>query len=95
MINEYDKGTAMQTSTVLGDLYHVAVEWASETGLFRHLSSHVFGVRNSGNTKPLTVIFFSKYLKFNVDFKKQKNIGQNFLVFEIIASELISLNCLY
>ena len=55
------------------------VERASEMGLSRHLSSHVFGVRKSGNTKALTIIFFSKYSKFNVNFQKQKKIEQLFL----------------
>ena len=41
----------------------------SKTGLFRHLSDYVFGGRNFGNTKSMTVIFFSKYLKFIVYFK--------------------------
>ena len=45
------------------------VKWSSEMGLFRHLSDHVFGVSNFRNTKSMTVIFFSKYLKFIVDFK--------------------------
>ena len=34
------------------------VKGSSETGLFRHLSNHVFGVRNFVNTKAMTVIFF-------------------------------------
>ena len=31
---------------------------SSETGLFRHCSNHVFGVRNFGNTSAMRVIFF-------------------------------------
>ena len=50
------------------------VDWAFETRLFRHLSNFVFGVRNFLNTKAMRVIFFSKCLKFNVDFKNaEKN----------------------
>ena len=46
------------------------VEGSSETWLFRHLSNHVFGVRNFGNTKAARVIFFfSKCSKFSLDFK--------------------------
>ena len=40
---------------------------SSETGLFRHLSDYVFGVRNFRKTKSMTVIFFFKYLKFIAD----------------------------
>ena len=58
----------------LGTFTMLLVEQLSETGLFRNLSNHVFGVRKSGNTKALRVIFFSKYSKFNIDFKiAQKN----------------------
>ena len=50
-----------------GTFTMLLVERSSETGVFRHLSDHVFGVRNFGNTKSLRVIFFSKYFKFNLD----------------------------
>ena len=54
----------------LGTFTILLVEWLSETGLFRRLSFHVFGVRNSGNTKSMRVIFFFwKYSKFIVYFK--------------------------
>ena len=36
---------------------------SSETGLFRHLSNHVFGVRNFGIAKPMTVILSFKMFK--------------------------------
>ena len=46
-------------------------EGPSSTRLFRHLSNHVFRVRNFGNTKAVRVMFFfSKYFKFNLDFNK-------------------------
>ena len=45
------------------------LEGSSEAGLFRHLSNLVFGVRHVRNIKARRVIFFSKYLKFNLDFK--------------------------
>ena len=47
------------------------VDGSSETGLFRHLSDHVFGGLNFGNTKSMRVIFFPKYLKFILDFKNE------------------------
>ena len=45
------------------------VDGSSGTRLFRDLSDHVFGGRNFENTKSMRVIFFSKYLKFILDFK--------------------------
>ena len=45
------------------------VKRSSETGLFIDLCDYVFGVPNFGNRKSMRVIFFSKYLKFNGDFK--------------------------
>ena len=53
----------------LGTSAMLLVEGSSETGLFRHLSNHVFGVNNFQNTKAMRVIFFSKCLKFKLDFK--------------------------
>ena len=50
------------------------VEGSSETGLCRHLSDKVFGVRNFRNKKSMRVIFFSKSLKFTVGFK---NLAKN------------------
>ena len=50
------------------------VERCSETGCFRHLSNNVFGVGKFHNTKAMRVIFFSKCLKFNLDFK---NLASN------------------
>ena len=38
-------------------------ERSSETGLFRHLSQHLFEVHNFGNTKSIRVIFFFKIFK--------------------------------
>ena len=46
------------------------IEESCETGLFRHLSDYVFGVRNFGNAKSVSVIFFSKCLKLNLDLEK-------------------------
>ena len=45
------------------------LEESSETGLFRHLSDHAFGVRNFKNAKFMRVKFLLKCLKFNLDFK--------------------------
>ena len=55
------------------------------------------GVRSFGNTSAMTVIlFFEKCLKFKLDFKNaKKNREKDFFVFDILASELVPLNCLY
>ena len=63
VIIQYDKGGVMQISVVLGHVYHILVEGSSETGLFRHLSNYVFGVRNFDFTKSMRVIFFFKMFK--------------------------------
>ena len=53
------------------------VEGSSETALFRHLFNHVFGVRNFRNTSAMTVIFFWKYLKLNLDSKNASTNWEN------------------
>ena len=49
----------------------------SEIGYFRHLSDYVFGVRNFENTKSMRVIFFFKYLKFQLYFKNAERNSEN------------------
>ena len=72
------------------------VEESSQTGLFRHLSNHVFGVRNFENKKAMRVIFFfHDNENFSMISKMQQKIKKKFFLFEIIASELVSLNSLY
>ena len=58
----------------LGTFTMLLVKESSETGLFRRLSDHVFGVRNFGNTKSMKSIksFFSKHLKFIVVFENAR-----------------------
>ena len=43
---------------------------SSETRLFRDLTDYVLGVRNTGNTKSLRELVFSKYSKLNVNFRR-------------------------
>ena len=43
----------------------------------------------------MRVNLFGKSVIFNIDYKKQKKIEKKFFVFQIIASELVALNCLY
>ena len=63
----------------LGTSTLLLLKESSESGLFRHLPNHVCGVRNFGNTKAMRVIFFSKCLKFYLDFKNAaKNLEKVF-----------------
>ena len=55
----------------LGTFLMLLLKRSSETGLFRHLSNHLFGVRNFRNTNPMKVIFFKRNSKFHVDFKNE------------------------
>ena len=53
-----------------GTFTMLLVEGSCETGLFRHLSNHVFGVRNFGNTKAIRVVFCPKMFKIESRFQK-------------------------
>ena len=63
------KGLRLRFLQCLGTFTMLLVDGSSETGLFRHLSDHVFAVHNFGNTKSMWVILFSEYLKFILDLK--------------------------
>ena len=65
----------------LGTFTILLVEGTSATGHFRHLSYHVFRVRNLGNTKGIRLIFFSKRWKFQIDFKNAAKIWGNVFCF--------------
>ena len=54
-----------------------------------------FWVRNFGKTSAMRSPFFKKCSKFKLDFKNAEKNKKKFFVFEIIASELVALNCLY
>ena len=47
------------------------------------------------NKKSMSVIFFFKYSKFNLDFENAAKNGKTFFDSYIIASDLVSLNYLY
>ena len=50
------------------------MEASSETGLVRHLSDYIFGVRNFKNKTSMRAIFFFQNIqKFNLDFKNKAN----------------------
>ena len=65
------KGLRLRFLQCFGTFTMLLVDGSSDTGLFRHLSDHVFGGLNFGNTKSMRVIFFPKYLKFILDFKNE------------------------
>ena len=70
------------------------VKGFSQTGLFRHLSDYVFRVGNFKITKPMRASVLSKGSKFHLDFENAAKNREKF-VSEIIAFEMISLNCLF
>ena len=53
-----------------GTLTILLVKESSQTGLFRHFSNHVFGVRNFENTKAMRVIFIFPTFKISARFQK-------------------------
>ena len=81
-----------------GHVYHILlVEGSSETGLFRHLSNHVFRVRNFGNTKAVRVIFFfktfkiySRFPKCSKKFKKVFCLWDNCIWIDIVKLSLLT-----
>ena len=72
------------------------VKGSFETGLIGHISSHVF--RSAEFPKEISYeayLFFENVLNFMHISKISEKIEKNFCIFEIIASELVALNCLY
>ena len=72
------------------------VKGSFETGLIGHISSHVF--RSAQFQKEISYeayLFFENVLNFMQISKMQEKIGKNYCLSEIIASELVTLNCLY
>ena len=59
--NESDKGALIKQC--LGTFTILLVEASSETGVARHLSDYVFGVRNFENKKSRRVPFYFKMFK--------------------------------
>ena len=69
---------------------------SSEMEPFRHLSDYVFGVCNFENTKSMRVILFFKMFKIETTSQKySKGAEKKVFDSEIIASQLVSLNCPY
>ena len=68
------------------------IDWSSETGLFRHLSNHVFGVRNFRNAKSMRVMFLFQNIQDLIQTSNmRKKIEKKVFVCEIIVSQLVSL----
>ena len=80
----------------LGSFTKWLVKGPSKQDFLDNYLTTLFGVRNFGNTSAIRVIFVSKCSKFNVDFKNaKKKFRKTFFVPQIIAYELVALNCLY
>ena len=72
------------------------VKGSFETGLIGHRSSHVF--RSASFQKEISYeayLFFENVLNLMKISKMQEKIHKKLFVFEIIASELVALICLY
>ena len=65
----------------LGQFTMLLSETSSETGVFRHLSNHVFRVYISEIQNLWGSSFFSKCLKFNLDFKNSEKNSENIFCF--------------
>ena len=65
----------------LGQFTMLLSETSSETGVFRHLSNHVFRVYISEIQNLWGSSFFSKCLKFIVDFKNAAKNSENVFCF--------------
>ena len=79
-----------------GTFTMLLVDGSSKTRLFRHLSDHAFVGRNFANRTFMTVIIFLKVRNIYSTFQKcSKKLKKSLFFFEIIASELVSLNYLY
>ena len=72
------------------------VNGSFETGLFGHISNHVF--RSPQFQKEISCeghLFFEKFLNLMQISKMPKKNWKKLSVFETISSELVALNCLY
>ena len=72
------------------------VKGSFETGLIGHISSHVF--RSVWFRKEISSeghLFFENVLNLMQISKMQKKSQKKLFVLEVIASELVALNCLY
>ena len=80
----------------LGPFTMLLFEGSSQTGIFRHLASHSF--RSLELPKYINYegrLFFGNAQNFISILKMHKKIETKLFILEIIASDLVALNCLY
>ena len=71
-------------------------ERSLETVLFRLDVTMFFGVPNFGNTSAMrAILFFENVINLKEILKISQKIPKKFFVFDIIASGLVALKCLY
>ena len=72
------------------------VKGSFERGLFGHISKHVF--RSANFRKKINYqghLFFENVQDLIQIYKMQEKVGKRLFVFELNASELVALNCLF
>ena len=97
MVNEYHKGAVTQISTVLGHVYHVRCRRVVLNGTFQTFIWPRFPSPQFRKYKIYEGhLFFSKYLKFIVDFKNlAKNLGKLFCFWDnCISIDIVKLSLL-
>ena len=79
VITQDDKSALIKIESVFRSLYHVPYETSSETGVFRHLSKHVFRAQEFRKYRIYEGHLFTKCSKFNADSKNaEKNSKKMF-----------------
>ena len=95
-MNKYGKGSVVKISIVFGPFCHVFFEETSNTGFYRHLSTHLFWrglfgkyIGHEGR------LFFEDVQNLILVSKMRRKSQKKYFVSEIIVSELVALNFLY
>ena len=96
-INKYFEGAAIQiASGVSTHLPCCLSKGPLKHGFLDIYLTIFFGAGISGNTTAMRVIFFQQMFKIEYRFVKcSKKYQKKLFVFDVIASELVALNCLY
>ena len=69
VINKYGKKCCHSDFKCFYPFTMMPVEGCSETEFLDIYLTTIFGVSNIGNTSAMTLIFFQKYSRFNLNFK--------------------------
>ena len=96
LIFKYRRGAVVQISTELRPVYHVPfgrVIWSR--AFYTYISPRFLQAAASQRNNLWRPSFFWKCSKFKEDFENVAKIPQKVFVFEINASQLVKLNCLY